>query len=57
VPGNRLRGQGHFEPARVQPVDQATKSHQATFLSPLLNHNERYPKILSHWQRAGERGQ
>ena len=34
VPGNHLRGQGTFEPARVEPVNQATKSHLATFLSP-----------------------
>ena len=27
VPGNRLRRQGTFEPARVEPVNQATKSH------------------------------
>jgi hypothetical protein len=37
VPRNRRRGQGSFEPASVEPVDQATKSHVATFLSPLLS--------------------
>ena len=55
MPRDRPRGQGTFEPARVEPVNQATKSHVATFLSPLLSHKKPYPTILRYRQRAGER--